>query len=182
MEAVGGGDYNKKQKRYQAYRHAANILEYGPRAKLPWCIEHKIKCAFPEDKSAAYVGYKVGVEEVHGLCISSSVSVSDPLSFSNAASTFTARSSHVVYVYAPERRACLCSRRVLRAFFSAFFCLPSSVAQRSRAPTLAASHRPRTWTVFSLTSRSANSSEILRCSGSVPPRLCSRTATSTRAV
>ena len=48
---------SNKQRRFKAYKDASVVLSYGPRQKLPSCVESAIKARFP-DADAVYVGYK----------------------------------------------------------------------------------------------------------------------------
>ena len=51
------------QKRYQAYRFAAQLLEYAPRQKLPPRVEEITTGAFPEKEKGACVGQWVRTTE-----------------------------------------------------------------------------------------------------------------------
>ena len=47
-------ELTNKQRRYQAYREAARLLQYAVREKLPPCVEENVKIMFPD---FTYVGY-----------------------------------------------------------------------------------------------------------------------------
>ena len=51
LDTLVSRNLTNKQRRYQAYRCAARLLQYGQQQKLPPCIECKIREAFPEEEN-----------------------------------------------------------------------------------------------------------------------------------